>query len=61
MAALPKETDMTTQLHPAAAADAILSAGEPDAAFAAWTLDELDDLADLGSVRSAFAGSDDAR
>ena len=51
---------MRTQIHPADAADAILAAGEPDAAFAAWTLEELDDLADLGSVRSAFAGSDDA-
>ena len=37
------------------AADAILNAGEGDAAFDAWTLEELED--DLGSMRSAFAGS----
>ena len=41
-----------------AAADAILTAWEADADLDAWTLDELDD--DLGSLRPAFAGSDDA-
>jgi hypothetical protein len=38
--------------------DAILSAGDPDGQYDAWTLDELD-LADLGSVRSSWAGADD--
>jgi hypothetical protein len=42
------------------ATDAVLTAEEPDAGFDAWTLDELDDLTDLGSVRLASAGSDDA-
>jgi len=40
------------------AADAILTAWEADADFDAWTLDELDD--ELGSLRPAFAGSNDA-
>ena len=40
--------------------DAILSAGEPDAQYDAWDLYELDRSADLGSVRSAWAGNDDA-
>ena len=39
-------------------ADAILPAGEDDAAFAAWTLEEFED--DFGSLRPDFAGSDDA-
>jgi hypothetical protein len=38
-------------------ADAILNPGEADAAFAAWTLEELED--DLGRLRPAFAGYDD--
>jgi hypothetical protein len=53
----PKEKHMKTQIDPNDAGD--LAPGEPDAAFDAWTLDELDDLAGLGSVRVAFAGSDD--
>jgi hypothetical protein len=36
-------------------ADAILAADEADA----WTLDELDHSADLGSLRSAWASTDD--
>jgi hypothetical protein len=36
-------------------ADAILAAEEPDA----WTLDELDHSADLGSLRSAWASGND--
>ena len=39
-------------------ADAILTAWEADADLDAWTLDELDD--ELGPLRPAFAGSDDA-
>ena len=49
---------MRTQVDRQAAAEAILSAGEADAAFDAWTVEELED--DLGSMRSAFAGRDDA-
>ena len=51
---------MKTQIERDDLGDAILAGGESDASFDAWTLDELDHLADLGSVRSAFAGSDDA-
>lgn len=40
------------------APDAILGAGEGDAAFDAWTLEELDD--DLGSLRASVPGRDDA-
>ena len=48
---------MRTQVDRQDAADAILNAGEADAAFDAWTVEELED--DLGSLRSAFDGSDD--
>ena len=48
---------MNAQIDREALADAILFAGEPDAQYDAWTLDELDRLADLGSVRSAWAGT----
>jgi hypothetical protein len=47
---------MRKQLDQPDLTDAILTAEEPDA----WTLDELDDSADLGSLRSAWAGPDDA-
>jgi hypothetical protein len=50
---------MNTQIDREALDDAILFAGEPDAQYDAWTLDELDRLADLGSVRSAWAGTDE--
>jgi hypothetical protein len=51
---------MSARIDPEALADAILSVGEPDVAqYDAWTLDELDRLADLGSVRSAWAGTDE--
>ena len=46
---------MRTQVDRQDAADAILNAGGGDAAFDAWTVDELED--DLGSMRSAFAAS----
>jgi hypothetical protein len=49
---------MKTQFDRDNAADAILSAGEGEAGFDAWTLEELDD--ELGSVRPAFTGNDDA-
>jgi hypothetical protein len=51
---------MNTQIDRESLDDAILSLGEPDAQYDAWTLDELDRFADLGSVRSAWAGCDDA-
>jgi hypothetical protein len=41
------------------AAEAILFAEDPGVPIDAWTLDELDGLADLGSVRAAWAGTDD--
>jgi len=49
---------MKTQVDRQDAADAIPNLGEGDAEFDAWTFEELED--DLGSLRSAFAGSDDA-
>ena len=49
---------MRAQVDRQDAADAILNPGESDAAFDAWTLEELED--DLGSMRSVFAGSDDS-
>ena len=56
---------MEPQVNRENAADALLSTGEGDAGFDAWTLDELaEDLGpytrELGSLRSAFTGSDDA-
>jgi hypothetical protein len=41
--------------EPSYLADAILTSEEPDA----WTLDELHDSADLGSLRSAWTSTDD--
>ena len=41
------------------AAEAVLFAEDPGIAIDAWTLNELDHLADLGSVRAAWAGTDD--
>ena len=41
------------------AGDAILSSEEPDTPVAAWTLDELDHSADLASLRSALAHTDE--
>jgi hypothetical protein len=40
-------------------ADEISSLAECDAPVSAWTLDELDTSADLGSFRSALAATDD--
>jgi hypothetical protein len=39
------------------APEAMLGAGEGDAAFDAWTLEELGD--ELGSLRAPVTGSDD--
>jgi hypothetical protein len=39
--------------------DTSLEAEESDAEIDAWTLEEIDDLADLGSVRWLQAGGDD--
>lgn len=49
---------MRTQVDREVAADASLNTGEGEAAFDAWTLEELQD--DLGSLRPAFSGSNDA-
>jgi hypothetical protein len=49
---------MRTQIDRDDARDAILGSGEGDGAFAAWTLEEIEE--DLDSLPSAFAGSDDA-
>jgi hypothetical protein len=49
-------TPQAERKHPAA--DAIPPAWDADAAFDAWTLDELDD--ELGSLRPAFAQGNDA-
>ena len=44
----------------AASNDAAMSfADDPDFTTAPWSLDELEGSADLGSVRSAWAGSGD--
>jgi hypothetical protein len=50
---------MNAQIDREALADAILFAGEPDAQYDAWTLDELDRFADFGLVRAARLGDDD--
>ena len=47
---------MKEQLDQSDLADAILIAEEP----AAWTLDELDFSADLGSLRSAWTSPDES-
>jgi hypothetical protein len=49
------ETTMKQQLEQFDLADAILTAEET----AAWTLDELDHSADLGSLRTAWTSADD--
>ena len=48
---------MRTQIDRQHDADVIANAGEGEA-FDAWTLEELED--DLGAMRPAFAGSEDA-
>ena len=48
---------MKSQIDCEDAAEAVLTAEEPDVDFDAWT---LDDLTDLGSVRWESAESDDA-
>jgi hypothetical protein len=53
----PRRAHMKTQTD---LADAILAGGESDTSFDVWTLDELDNLTDLDSVRSALAGSEEA-
>jgi hypothetical protein len=52
---------MNLQIDPPVAADAILWADEGDAPIAAWTLDELDRLSDLDSLRAARTWTDDRR
>ena len=43
-----------------AAADDAMKIGEPDEPVDAWTLDELDQLGDLRSLRSVWTGADDS-
>jgi hypothetical protein len=61
MEAVDKRTEaaMNMQIDREAMADAILFAGEPDAQYDAWTLDELDQFADIGLVRAARLADDD--
>ena len=49
---------MRTKVDRQATADTTLDPGEGDVAFDAWTIEELDD--DLASMRTSFAGSNDA-
>ena len=49
---------MRTRLDMDFPADAILCAEEAEEPIAVWTLDELDQFADLDSVRSAWACTD---
>ena len=51
---------MSTRDDPATADDAMLKIDEPDAPVDAWTLDELDQLGDLRSLRSAWTGAGDS-
>lgn len=50
--------DTARELY-ADAAETVLLAEDPGVPIDAWTLDELDRLADLRSVRAAWAGTDD--
>jgi hypothetical protein len=43
-----------------AAADEAMTIREPDEPVDAWTLDELDPLGDLHSLRSVWTGADDS-
>jgi hypothetical protein len=43
-----------------AAADDPMKSGEPDEPVDAWTLDELDQLGELHSLRSVWTGADDS-
>jgi hypothetical protein len=54
-----KEATMSTRDDPATADDA-MKIGEPDEPVDAWTLDELDQLGDLRSLRSAWTGAGDS-
>jgi hypothetical protein len=55
-----REHTMSTRYDPAAAADAMAPMEEPDAPVDAWTIDELDQLGELASLRSVWTGADDA-
>jgi hypothetical protein len=54
-----QEAAMNTQIDREALADAILSAGESDGKYDAWTLDELDQFSDFGLVRAARSVDDE--
>ena len=49
---------MSTRLDKAPLPDAMHFAAEAEEPIAVWTLDELDQFADLDSVRSAWAHTD---
>ena len=50
---------MNAPLHLDPFEDDLFAADDPDLPAGEWTLDDLDRSADLGSVRSAWTGSDD--
>jgi len=50
---------MAATFAPDLVAESLLFVDEIDDAVAEWTLDELDRSADLGSMRSAWAGAND--
>ena len=52
--------DMNLRSDLPASNDDILFIEDPDVPIVAWTLDELDDSADLGTLRYAAAGTHDA-
>jgi hypothetical protein len=52
---------MSTKFDIDAGDDDLFFADDPDLPTTPWSLDELERSADLGSVRSAWAGSGEAR
>jgi hypothetical protein len=52
---------MSTKFDTDASDDELFFADDPDLPIAPWSLDDLERSADLGSVRSAWVGSGEAR